>query len=89
MGRFREFFQDECGSLSMMRLMAFTMTMFYLLWGTVEVAKGKGIQDIPLQFAGLVTLLYLTNKAAPVLTDIFKKKEAEKPEKESQNDEKA
>lgn len=67
------FFQDEDGSNSMTRLLVFLLVTAFVGLASVVVYKTGNIPDMPMGWAGLISALYLTNKAAPVAQKIWGK----------------
>lgn len=65
MSKLSEFLQDEDGRLSMTRLLMILLVLAYICWTSIIVWRTGTITDVPLQLAGLLTLLYGINKVGP------------------------
>jgi len=63
-------FREHDGKLSFSRIVSFILICFYMISAMVVMWKSgfHNIPDIPLQLAGMITLLYVGNKGA----DAFK-----------------
>lgn len=66
--RYIEFFEDECKSLSMARLIVFILVCFYVSSAIYIAFNKQEIPDVPIQLVGLITVLYGINKVAPNLS---------------------
>jgi len=58
----KQFFQDDCGQLSMSRLMAFLLVVVFLCLAGIVTAQKEAIPDIPMGWAALIATIYGTNK---------------------------
>lgn len=78
--RIVEFFQEDCGQLSMSRLLAFIVVMTCLLLAVAEALEKGSIPDIPEGWYWLAALPYGVNRAGAAIQGILTpKKEAPKP----------
>ena len=69
-----EIFEGDQGQMSMTRVLLFLCVMFYLVWASIIIIDTGSIPDIPLQLAGLMTLLYGINKGKGIAETFTKQK---------------